>query len=288
MTEKAALDVTRNRQKSRLRVTEALDVWKYHMSELAPLCLGTLENVRQSYLALKDKGGADTASVCAEACACAFLCKRICELLSERGEGLKVTDFLQHDGDDGDGLIAYMKNAVTDEAYRIFSAYEKGASVTYPSGFAAACEDVYYGRAGYCILPYETSEDGTLSGFGKLIRKYELYPLMACSVPSENGVTKLALLGKNPYSGRLRAAKGRRMLKLTFDSFSEGDPVGLLSAAKELGHRLLKTESAPVSWDSGRYALSFTFEITGDATAFLLYIALEQPECTYKAIYTEV
>jgi len=72
-----------------------------------------------------------------------------------------------YDDDDGDernktdaGRISYLRNYYADAAYTVFASVIDEPTVMYNSDFAGVCEDVYYGRAGCCILPVESSSDG--------------------------------------------------------------------------------------------------------------------------------
>lgn len=214
----------------------------------------------------------------------AGFCRQAAHNLSVLGRGMKVSDFFEGEFSLG-SRIAYVKNAVSDEAYRVFSGVIEDVSVTYASSFAQACEDVYYGRVAYCILPYETSEEGVLSGFMKLIRKYELYPHFVCVCDGEKSATRLALLGRSPCASEVDGSKNAH-LKLTFYR-PESDTLSKVSAAGcELSLSLIKSDSFPVSFEDGRYGLDITF--TGrvdDVLPFLLYLELAAPECSDKAIF---
>ena len=184
--------------------------------------------------------------------------------------------------------VTYVKNLMSDEAYRMFGDVLDRAAVTYAVNFVSACEDVYYGRIPFCILPLENTEEGNLTGFMRLIRKYELYPHLVCSCRGENGVTKLALLGRNPCS------LSRENLKMTVRaSFygATGEIISdVISVASNLGLTLVKTESEPIPWDEGRYGeiISFASEDIGGAYAFLMYLSFDVTECSDKAVFYEI
>ena len=223
--------------------------------------------------------------------ALAYFCKAIALFLQEKGEPLTENELLQSVGGEDTELgstVAYVRNAVSDEAFLRFTGAIKDASVNYTASFAAACEEVYYGRVRYCILPYETSDEGTLSGFMKMIRKYELYPKCICSVRGERSSTKFVLLSRQPSD--VIAVKGaKRYLRVTVDSPDHRTFVRLCVASDALGLRLVKNESVPVSWDEGRYGNVFTFEVCEAKTEpFLLYLALCVPECSERSLYIEI
>lgn len=212
-----------------------------------------------------------------------MLCRSAVKYLTENGKEITVSDFFEGEELTG-GRITYVKNAISDEAYRIFSDVIENASVTYSGSFASACEDVYYGRVAYCILPYETADEGALSGFMRLIRKYELYPHYVCTC----GSTRLALLGRAPCAKEL-TGDTNAFLKLTFYR-PEPDTVLKVSAAHtELSLTFVKAESFPISFEDGAYGQELT--VCGRAEnilPFLLYLELEAPECSDKAIYRRI
>jgi hypothetical protein len=121
-----------------------------------------------------------------------------------------------------------------------------------------------------------------------MIRKYELYPKCTCSVRGERTSTKLVLLSRRP-ADQVKVIADKRYLRVTVDSPARHTFLKLCAAAQALGFALIKSESAPVSWDEGRYGSVLTFEIgNGGAEEFLLYLTLLVPECSEKSIYTEI
>ena len=91
------------------------------------------------------------------------------------------------------GAISYFKSPAADQAFDIFASRIKTPSVLYGGDFSAVCENVYYGRTQYCILPTSNSADGRLSGFYSLAEKYELTGADECSVQYGEGETVLTL-----------------------------------------------------------------------------------------------
>lgn len=221
----------------------------------------------------------------------AYFCKAIAAFLKEKGEPLTENELLQSAVSEETELgstVAYVRNAVSDEAFLRFTGAIKDASVSYTASFAAACEEVYYGRVRYCILPYETSEDGTLSGFMKMMRKYELYPKCICSVRGERTSTKFVLLSRQP-SEVIEVNGAKRYLRVTVDSPNPRTFVGMCVASEALGLKLVKNESVPVSWDEGRYGSVFTFDVSeAETEPFLLYLMLSVPECSERSVYVEI
>ncbi len=223
----------------------------------------------------------------------ALLCRYIWELASRSPKPVKAEDFFLHEGTAPDMRIAYVKNAYSEVAFRAFSSVLTGCSVTYPGSFSAACEEVYNNRAGFCILPYETSDEGVLSGFRQLIIKYELVQVMSCSVSVDSSgggarITRFALLSKS-FSPELLPRSAPKFLKIILDTPSNEHLSDIFDAAELNGLKHLKTESIPVAWDSERYSCAITFSLgLLDPAPFLLYLALEVPEATADSLYAAV
>lgn len=224
------------------------------------------------------------------------LCRTVCEILAENGIPIPLSEFFGDMTEPENSKIAYIRNSYSDMAYRAFSETLGQASVLYPDSFSSVCEEVYYGRAGYCILPYETSDDGSLSGFLKLIHKYELAPIMTVGIvtdpdPEVGKMTFFALLAKNVkrISGELalKGIKSTEYLKINIDD-SKGNTVAEVSmAALACGLLHVKTESLPILWDRGRYMLSLTFKVNGaDILPFLTWLKLSMPECSPESLYS--
>ncbi len=224
----------------------------------------------------------------------ACLCRYIWEYKSGKSNPLELDDFFVCDSATPDMRIAYVKNSYSDTAYRHFSSVLKGSSVVYPGSFTAVCEEVYNNRAGFCILPYETSDEGALSAFRQLIIKYELVQIMGCSVSIDTAqggtrVTRFALLSKAMRPSVLPSAQYARYLKIIIDSPAEGLLSDIYNAAQLNGLRHAKSESIPVAWDSERYSYAVTFSVgEGDLIPFLLYLSLEveesAPDCLYAVV----
>ena len=218
----------------------------------------------------------------------AYFCRSVYEYAAKKGSPIEPESFFETEAVEGN-MVTYVKNAVSDEAYRVFERVLGEATVFYSESFASACEEVYYGRLPFCILPYENSTEGTLSGFGALMRKYELYKQCVYSCKSENGITKLALMSRAPCV--LKSYEGKRMfLRVTFYTSEQKHALLEISAAAAaLSLTLIKTESVPLSFDSERYSEEITFSgEKSQIVPFLIYLALEQTDCSDKEVFFEV
>lgn len=67
------------------------------------------------------------------------------------------------------------------------------------SDFRGCCEDVALGRADYCIIPTESTDDGIFPSFHKLTRAYDLKICGICTVScaDREAEMRFALLGRN-------------------------------------------------------------------------------------------
>ena len=227
----------------------------------------------------------------------AYLCASICRIREEGGHKIRISSFFDNFMLPVNTKIAYVKNSYSDAAYRVFADTLTGASVTYCGNFAAVCEEVYYSRAGYCILPYETSDEGVLSSFRQLISKYELVSILTFPVQTDNGlggrITRFALLSKGFHTieGLSDSSKtvGGRYLKITVDTPTGEAISDIMSAAHCNGLTHFKTESIPIAWDEEHYSCAITFSFgDADPLPFLLYLALEFPESSPESIYTSL
>lgn len=225
-----------------------------------------------------------------------LLCSDVCRRTRGKGRTLIPFDFFPKSTDTVSGArIAYLRSPYSDTAFRIFSGVIKNPSVSYPRDFAGVCEEVYYGRCRYCILPVETSDEGTLSGFRKLVAKYELCPVLSCSVSTGGGTqtTRFSLFAKNIE--RLSDASpentedGREIFSFRLDAPAPDSLHKTMTALRSYGLRLQTLNSYPVAWDEGRYSFEFSAVCNeGELDAMLLYLTLEIPEYTPIGLYMQV
>ncbi len=265
------------------KLDSALDIGLYSMDELARLLVygcDAEDDFITSYSQVRECMPRRQSALSAH------FCRAVCAYCSERKTALPLSRFFEGESVDG-ARVMYVKNAISDEAYRAFSGVLQNASVSYAQSFAHACEEVYYGRVPYCILPYENSEEGVLSGFMRLIHKYELYPHYVCSCKGENGTTGMALLGRSPC---IKIESGLQMrVRVSFYSLDGSTLANVLEVAGAMNLQLIKTDSVPVSWDEGRYGAAVILSADRESVIpFLIYLALEVPECSDKAVYYKI
>jgi hypothetical protein len=96
------------------------------------------------------------------------------------------------------GRIAYMKSAFADRAYLTFSGWVPDCRAQDAQSFVDACEEVFNGLCQFCILPLESTDQGRLIAFSRLVIKYRLYVVAACDMedPTLSGhrITRFGLL----------------------------------------------------------------------------------------------
>jgi len=220
------------------------------------------------------------------------LCSFICEILSGRPAPPTVAELLGYDEAEGEdeasNRISYVHNYYSDVAYGTFAQALENPTVMYSPDFTSVCEDVYYGRAKYCILPVESSADGMLSRFRTLIGKYELNIALSCDVQTQgdDSYTRFALLHKGIVS--LPAADGERVFAFSATFDDGGASLGdVLDAADANGLKLRHISSLPASYSgrSGMYDLAFDFTGKG-LTEFIVFLSLEVPQFEALGVYT--
>lgn len=186
--------------------------------------------------------------------------------------------------------VVYLKNPLADIAFNKFSKCLNDARVLYQESFTDVCEEVYYSRQPYCVLPIENSDDGRLSGFRNMIRKYELKIVLTCNVESANGkVTKFALLKRELAKIDCpEAINEGEYLEIGFNFGEEAKLVKVLEAANYFGYKLNKVDSLPIYYSEKEYYFDAVFSGNGDIKRFMFWLELEVPRYEIIGIYTHI
>ncbi len=192
--------------------------------------------------------------------------------------------------------VSYFRSSYSDSAYLRFSEVVPDLRADYASSFAAVCEDVYYDRADFCILPLENSTDGTLLGFRNMILRHGLKIVATVDVSSgESQSTRFALLKKRlialPFAeGKpQKGLRKQRFLRLSVQP--DTLPVSsLLEAAEIFGLSLYKIDTVPVSYGEGRFVYDITLTkreaCQTQLGAFFAFLTLEAPDFEVIGLYT--
>lgn len=216
-----------------------------------------------------------------------FLCKEIYKRLSEKAP-LTPDAFFNDTEELEEGAvnrIIYQRNSYADEAYLRFSNLLTMPRATYAKSFAAACESVYNRECEYCILPIESSADGQLTGFWRLITRYGLKLTAICDITAANQTTRFALLRATP-TVLTTARRANRFFDCSITDASR-NLTNVLYAAQCCGLALSKIHSEEhFSKDASPHTVHLTFcADDGELTSFLLYLFLEQPTHTLIGLY---
>ena len=210
----------------------------------------------------------------------AMLLCRLCDTLGIRGVQGAGTFFDEADVTE-DETVSYVRSSYADDAYLTLASTMKASKVLYGHEFTEICENVYYDRSAYCLLPVENTSDGRLAGFRSLILRYGLKITSLCRVkdPVTEEETVFALLKK---SLSFEAGEGGRYFE--FRVITKDLP-SLLVAAEICGMSLCGVSS--VAGRPSCYDLVLQIDEEGFC-GFLSLLHLEYPDFTPLGIYTEL
>ncbi len=289
--------IDENLKENDVLISEALEKRAAHISDRAELIIGlSREEARKAYekkFALKDR---QTACLSENKKYVSSVHKQVCLY-----DKLNCVDIFYPDTEtdifDSDtetvfevDTVSYLKNSLADVAYNNFSKLLKDPRVAYGETFLDVCEDVYYSRTPYCILPLESSEDGRMAGFGNMIRKYGLKIVLTCNVESANGkTTRFALLKRE--LAKIECKSGISEGDYLEIGFNFGENLRLqevLQAANYFGFFLNKVDSLPIYYSVKEYYFDVIFKGKGDLNKFLFWLELEIPRYEIIGVYTQI
>lgn len=168
-----------------------------------------------------------------------------------------------------DTRTAYLRSAYTDRAFANFSRGIERLSAQYQTSFSASCEEVYYGRCSYCILPIWNAEDGLLASFSRMIAKYDLKIAQISDVATQDGdlTVRYALL----RHGLSLFVPQPGMIQLTSflpDSISLGE---FLHACESTGAKVADIAALPLQYSSSSASFHICFHVNEESGAPLLF-----------------
>lgn len=159
--------------------------------------------------------------------------------------------------------IAYFRNTYSDLAFRRFAKELNEPTVLYRESFSAVCEEVYADRCDFAILPVESSRDGQLSVTQKLVTKYELAPVLYCTIPTtDDGTLRFGLFASAPM-----VPPKADSLEILLFSDREETLSQLLVSANTLGISLSGITVLP-SAQGFAHEWKLVFSANGNNTAF--------------------
>lgn len=189
------------------------------------------------------------------------------------------------------GRVIYQRNSYADNAYLCFSSHISSARAVYTHSFSAVCEEVSHGNCEYCILPLESSAEGTLNSFARLIDRYDLKIAATCDVPTADAtrVTRFALLRRSILSPASFDAK-ELFFEFTAPLSQSPGVAALLSAASCCGLTLCRFDSRLRQTEDAAYPIAhIVLQVAnGDLASFLLYLAMEAAQCDRVGIYFHI
>ena len=209
------------------------------------------------------------------------------EMLCERlGGGICETDFLLTE--DGDESIVYVKNALADEAYDVFSQELSNPTVSYKNTFREAARAVADGSAEYCILPLEERGGSRLSGIAAILFSEDLKINSVTPVFGYDGSAdmKYALVSKHFSVPEINDGDDRYLeIRLRADSaLALSD---LFSASEMLGVSVYRVNTISFTTEDGEIAhYSVVFKNTErDFSSLLTFLTLFSGAYTAVGIY---
>lgn len=218
------------------------------------------------------------------------LCQRI-NLLAQSRQKLSIESFfpdIEHLQDSARDRIVYQRNSYADTAYLRFASLLSSPRAIYSHNFETVCEEVYNQNCEYGILPLENSTEGPLTGFARLIARYELKIAATCDVPTadDSRVTRFALLRRNPIPWKSATDKN------VFFAFSllEGEPdsADILYAARCCGLTLHRMGAHAIGKNDD-IVTHYVFRTeNSDLLSFLLYLGMEAPHYELQGLYPQL
>ncbi len=205
-----------------------------------------------------------------------------------RGAGIPVTESELLAEERGGEVIAYVKNALADEAYDVFVQEMHSPRVTYSKSFREAADAVLGGDADYCLLPLEERGGARIAPTAELIYRRDLRINAVTPVFGFEGSAnmKYALLSSHFYVPELEPDdEGYLELRLSADG---GEGLSeLLSVAELYGIRIYSIATERYDTEGETETLySLVFKETGGGFAELLvYLMLFLPEFVAVGMY---
>ena len=187
------------------------------------------------------------------------------------------------EADDSQSKIAYLKNAFSDKAFTLFSAEMKRPTAGYSATFRDVCEEVYYGRSRYAILPIYSSTDGILTSFRSLILKYDLKICMTAQIETDNeSFTRFALLQKGlpSHTGSYTLPI---VLYISVSLSKKQNLSALISAISALGAEIKLISTSPGEYYTGEYSFDIVLETNMNSLS-ALYLFMECTHVRYNII----
>ena len=225
-----------------------------------------------------------------------YLCLELCDLLKRRSQELGAEELFgeaEELSEHARGRIVYQRSSYADSAYLCFAPLLGTPRASYAHSFSAVCEEVYNGLSEFCILPLESSAEGQLNSFSRLIDRYELKTVATCDIPATDGMrsTRFALLRRDAVPLPIPEQIKNRFFECSAPLDTTPSPAQLLCAAQLCGLELYRVDSRmPLDTDELPVRrMHYVFRVErGELLAFLLYLSMEAPQCEPNGIYFHI
>ena len=205
-----------------------------------------------------------------------------------RGLGVEISerDFLPQDI--SSEVVAYVRNALSDEAYDVLSQTMADPRVSYRTGLKECAAAVANGECGYALLPLEERGGVRLPTVSELLRKYDLKINAITPVfgPAADADLKYALVASHFCIPSI-SEDDDLYLELRIAS-SEVELTRILSACRLFGHALFRMNSTLV-YEDGESIPYFNLVLRdngrGGFGRLLLYLAIFSEDHVTEGIY---
>ena len=223
-----------------------------------------------------------------------YLCRELGASIQRQTSLSAESFFLETEeiSDTARGRMIYQRNSYTDSAFLKFAKLLPAPRALYAHSFPAVCEEVYNGAAEFCILPVESSAEGQLNSFSRLIDRYGLKIAATCDIPATDNLrsTRFALLRRDlvPLSAPDRIKE--HFFECPSPLLASPTPAELLCAAQLCGLSPVRIDCrSAVDDESAAKHVHYVFRAEdGDLLAFLLYLAMEAPNCEPNGFYFHI
>ena len=186
------------------------------------------------------------------------------------------------------GLVTYVRNSYSDEAYDVLSEPLDDARVRYSKDFRECARAVSEGDADFCILPLEERGGARLQVVEQLLYRYDLKINSVTPVfgPDGNADVKYALISKG-FTIHPFAEGDDRYLEVRLPETSAADIGALLGAAAHFGMTLYRVNTVLYDGEGGASPhFSLVMRDEGRTfTALLTYLTLFLPEYIAVGMY---
>ena len=208
------------------------------------------------------------------------------EKLTSLGVNIGEADFLFEARTDES--FVYVKSALADEAFDVFSQEYSDPRIVYAESFKKACFDVADGKCGYCILPFEERSSVRIPSISALVSDLDLKIVAITPVFGFEGNAdmKYALIGRSfkiPDRDELTDRYFEITLPKSTVSLSE-----IMTVAEIFGESVYKIDTSISDEDGGSYYTIIFKDGGGSFLNLCVYLSLFAEEYTPVGIYKNI